>query len=114
MLRMVRGVSPIVPKVGSGDQTFQPIWWEDLAAALTTVVERDDLAGQALDRQDVDLDAAFAAKELARAETLFQARRWSGAATGLACSPQDRATARRLRAWRACAVPCAAKVADVW
>ncbi|MBY0496556.1 MAG: transglycosylase SLT domain-containing protein [Cyanobacteria bacterium] len=38
-----------------------------------------DQAGQALDKQDVDLDAAFAAKELARAETLFQARRWTGA-----------------------------------
>src|SRR5215207_2442600 len=49
MLRLVRGVSPIVPKVGSGDQTFQPVWWEDLAAALATVVERDDLSGQALD-----------------------------------------------------------------
>src|SRR5215218_6574405 len=49
MLRLVRGVSPIVPKIGSGDQTFQPIWWEDLAAALATVVESDDLAGQALD-----------------------------------------------------------------
>ena len=34
MLRLVRGVSPIVPTVGSGDQTFQPIWWEDLAKAL--------------------------------------------------------------------------------
>ena len=49
MLRLVRGVSPLVPKIGSGDQTFQPIWWEDLAAALATVVERDDLAGQSLD-----------------------------------------------------------------
>lgn len=49
MLRLVRGVTPIVPKIGSGDQTFQPIWWEDLAAALAEVVERDDLAGQALD-----------------------------------------------------------------
>jgi uncharacterized protein YbjT (DUF2867 family) len=49
MLRLVRGVSPLVPRIGSGDQTFQPIWWEDLAAALATVVERDDLAGQALD-----------------------------------------------------------------
>ena len=38
-----------------------------------------DLAGQALDKQDVDLEAPFAAKELARAETLFQARRWTGA-----------------------------------
>ena len=49
MLRLVRGVSPLVPMIGSGDQTFQPIWWEDLAAALATVVERDDLTGQALD-----------------------------------------------------------------
>ena len=32
-----------------------------------------------LDRQDVDLDAALAPKELARAETLFQARRWTHA-----------------------------------
>ena len=38
-----------------------------------------DRAGEALDKQDVDLEAAFAPKELARAETLFQARRWSGA-----------------------------------
>jgi uncharacterized protein YbjT (DUF2867 family) len=49
MLRLVRGVSPIVPKVGSGDQTFQPIWWEDLAAALAMVVERDDLGGKVLE-----------------------------------------------------------------
>jgi uncharacterized protein YbjT (DUF2867 family) len=49
MLRLVRGVTPLVPRIGSGDQTFQPIWWEDLAAALAAVVERDDLAGQALD-----------------------------------------------------------------
>ena len=38
-----------------------------------------ELAGQALDKQDVDLEAAFAGKELARAEALFQARRWSAA-----------------------------------
>jgi len=38
-----------------------------------------DEAGRALDKQDVDLEAPFAAKELARAETLFQARRWAGA-----------------------------------
>ena len=43
-----------------------------------TTLEADQ-AGQALDEQDVDLDAAFAAKELARAETLFQARRWTAA-----------------------------------
>ena len=34
-----------------------------------------------LDRQDVDIDAGLAPKELARAETLFQARRWSMRAT---------------------------------
>jgi NADH dehydrogenase len=49
MLRLVRGVSAIVPMIGSGDQPFQPIWWEDLARALAVVVERDDLARQALD-----------------------------------------------------------------
>lgn len=38
-----------------------------------------DRAGTELDRQDVDLDAAFAAKELARAEVLFQVRRWADA-----------------------------------
>lgn len=36
-------------------------------------------AGQALDKQDVELEAPFAASELARAETLFQARRWAAA-----------------------------------
>jgi soluble lytic murein transglycosylase len=38
-----------------------------------------DQAGNELDRQDVDVDAALAPKELARAEALFQARRWSNA-----------------------------------
>ena len=38
-----------------------------------------DQAGAELDRQDVDVDATLAPKELARAETLFQARRWSNA-----------------------------------
>ena len=49
MLRLVRGVTSLVPRIGTGDQTFQPIWWEDLAAALASVVEREDLARQALD-----------------------------------------------------------------
>jgi soluble lytic murein transglycosylase len=40
-----------------------------------------DRAGEALDKADFDLEAPFAAKELARAETLFQARRWAGART---------------------------------
>ena len=38
-----------------------------------------DQAGAELDRQDVDIDASLAPKELARAETLFQARRWANA-----------------------------------
>jgi soluble lytic murein transglycosylase len=45
-----------------------------------TTVEADR-AGDALSKQHVDLDAALAPKELARAETLFQARRWTGAKT---------------------------------
>ena len=38
-----------------------------------------DRAGDALDRQDVDLETALASKELARADTLFQSRRWAHA-----------------------------------
>ena len=49
MLRLVRGPSPIVPKVGDGDQPIQPIWWEDCAKALANIVERTDLAGRELD-----------------------------------------------------------------
>jgi NADH dehydrogenase len=49
LLRLVRGPSPIVPTIGDGDQPFQPIWWEDCAAAIANVAERTDLAGRALD-----------------------------------------------------------------
>ncbi|MDB4889755.1 MAG: NAD-dependent epimerase/dehydratase [Gemmatimonadetes bacterium] len=49
LLRMVRGASPIVPKIGDGEQLFQPLWWEDAAFALAEVVERDDLASKELD-----------------------------------------------------------------
>lgn len=49
LLRMVRSPSPIVPKIGDGDQPFQPLWWEDAAVSLADVVERDDLAGRELD-----------------------------------------------------------------
>ena len=49
MLRMVRGPSPIVPTLGSGDQPFQPVWWEDCAKALAAAAERVDLAGRELD-----------------------------------------------------------------
>jgi soluble lytic murein transglycosylase len=38
-----------------------------------------DQAGDELDRQDVEVDETLAPKELARAETLFHARRWANA-----------------------------------
>lgn len=49
LLRLVRGASPIVPKIGDGSQPFQPIWWEDAAFALADVLERDDLSHRELD-----------------------------------------------------------------
>lgn len=49
LLRMVRSPSPIIPRIGDGDQPIQPVWWEDVAAALANVVERTDLAGRELD-----------------------------------------------------------------
>ena len=55
LLRLVRGPSPIVPKVGDGDQQFQPLWWEDAASALAQVVERTDLASRDLDLAGTDI-----------------------------------------------------------
>jgi NADH dehydrogenase len=49
LLRMVRSPSPVVPRIGGGDQPIQPIWSEDVAHALATVVERPDLAKRELD-----------------------------------------------------------------
>jgi len=49
LLRMVRSPTRVVPRIGDGDQPIQPIWWEDLANALATVVERPDLAKRELD-----------------------------------------------------------------
>jgi uncharacterized protein YbjT (DUF2867 family) len=49
MLRLVRSPSPVVPKIGDGDQPIQPIWWEDCARAIANIVERPDLAGRELD-----------------------------------------------------------------
>ena len=48
LLRMVRTL-PVIPTVGSGAQEFQPIWHEDLAAAIAAAVERDDLRCRSLD-----------------------------------------------------------------
>jgi len=49
LLRMVRSPSPIVPKIGEGDQPFQPLWWEDAARALAEVAERSDVGSIELD-----------------------------------------------------------------
>jgi len=48
LLRMVRTL-PAVPVLGDGRQPIQPIWHEDLAAALAEAAGRDDLAGRTLD-----------------------------------------------------------------
>lgn len=49
LLRMVRGM-PAIPVIGGGDQTFQPIWHEDLAKALVSAVENTQL-----DKAELDL-----------------------------------------------------------
>ena len=48
LLGMVRTL-PVVPVVGTGEDKFQPIWVEDLAAAIAACVERTDLHGRVLD-----------------------------------------------------------------
>src|SRR3954467_14384709 len=47
LLTMVRTL-PVVPVLG-GDEPFQPIWVEDLAAAIRESVRRTDLHGRVLD-----------------------------------------------------------------
>ncbi|HWL40565.1 MAG TPA: NAD-dependent epimerase/dehydratase family protein [Gemmatimonadaceae bacterium] len=48
LLTMVRTL-PVVPFIGTGDDEFQPIWAEDLAAAIAACVDRTDLHGRVLD-----------------------------------------------------------------
>ena len=48
LLKMVRTL-PAIPVIGGGDDTFQPIWHEDLAEALVRALERDDLARETLE-----------------------------------------------------------------
>ncbi len=49
LLRMIRTL-PAIPVIGGGDQTFQPIWHEDLADALVSAVENTQL-----DKVELDL-----------------------------------------------------------
>ena len=48
LLTMVRSF-PVVPVIGGGDDKFQPIWVEDLAAALSESIRRTDLHGRVLE-----------------------------------------------------------------
>ncbi len=48
VLTMVRTL-PVLPVVGGGDHEFQPIWVEDLAAAIGEAVRRTDLHGRVLE-----------------------------------------------------------------
>jgi uncharacterized protein YbjT (DUF2867 family) len=48
LLTVVR-TFPVVPVIGTGEDKFQPIWVEDLAAALSECVRRTDLHGRVLE-----------------------------------------------------------------
>jgi uncharacterized protein YbjT (DUF2867 family) len=47
VLKMVR-TWPVVPVVGQGDQVFQPIWFEDLGAAICRCITDSGLGGKSL------------------------------------------------------------------
>ena len=48
MLTMVRTL-PVIPVIGGGEHEFQPIWVQDLAAAIGDSVRRTDLHGRVLE-----------------------------------------------------------------
>lgn len=48
LLTLVRTL-PVVPVLGGGDDKFQPIWVEDLSAAIVESVRRTDLHGRVLE-----------------------------------------------------------------
>jgi uncharacterized protein YbjT (DUF2867 family) len=48
ILKLVRTL-PAVPVIDDGEQEFQPVWHEDLAKVLATVLERNDLSRQILE-----------------------------------------------------------------
>lgn len=47
LLQTVRA-APVAPVIDFGDQPFQPLWADDLGAALAVAVEREDLSGRVL------------------------------------------------------------------
>ena len=48
LLKMMRTL-PVVPVIDGGDHEFQPVWADDLGAALAVACERGDLDGQTLE-----------------------------------------------------------------
>ena len=48
LFKMVRTL-PVVPLVDAGDQRFQPIWFEDLGAAIARAVDDSTLTGEILE-----------------------------------------------------------------
>ena len=48
LLTMVRTM-PVVPVIGTGEDLFQPIWVEDVSAALAECIRRTDLHGRVLE-----------------------------------------------------------------
>jgi NADH dehydrogenase len=48
LLTLVRTL-PVIPLIGSGDDKFQPIWVDDLVAAISESVRRTDLHGRVLE-----------------------------------------------------------------
>jgi nucleoside-diphosphate-sugar epimerase len=53
LLTMVRTL-PVLPVVGTGEEKFQPIWVEDLAAVIADCVRRTDLHGRVLEFAGAD------------------------------------------------------------
>jgi nucleoside-diphosphate-sugar epimerase len=47
LLQIVRA-APVAPLIDLGDQPFQPLWADDLGAALAVAVEREDLSSRVL------------------------------------------------------------------
>jgi uncharacterized protein YbjT (DUF2867 family) len=48
LLKLIRTL-PLIPVIDGGDQRFQPIWFEDVGAAVASALEMDELAGQTLE-----------------------------------------------------------------
>ncbi|GAC1478343.1 MAG: hypothetical protein NVS1B4_22000 [Gemmatimonadaceae bacterium] len=53
LLTMVRTL-PVVPVIGDGDHSFQPLWHADLALGIVSCLERRDLCGRTLELAGAD------------------------------------------------------------